>query len=66
MEHYKLSKREIEVMGYIALELTDNEIAEFIHLSSIAVRKMGQRIRDKIGARNRVGIAVFIAKEGLV
>ena len=66
MRRYDLTKREINIMGLIGLELSDSEIAEFIHLTPVSVRKINQTIREKIGAKTRVGIAVFIAKKGLV
>lgn len=55
----ELSDREIEVMKLICQQYTNSEIAEKLFLSSRTVESHRQRISDKIGAKNTVGIVVY-------
>lgn len=54
-----LSEREIEVMRFICLEYTNQEIADKLFLSKRTVESHRQRILEKIGAKNTVGIVVY-------
>lgn len=60
-----LSKREIEVMHYIAQEMTNQEIADKLFISSRTVESHRQNILDKIGARNTAGIVKFALEHRL-
>jgi len=53
------STREIEVIKLICEEHTNQEIAEKLFLSKRTVETHRQRILEKIGAKNTVGLVVF-------
>lgn len=55
----QLSEREIEVMKFICLEYTNQEIADKLFLSKRTVEGHRQRILEKISAKNTVGIVVY-------
>ncbi len=61
-----LSKREMEVLQLVCLEKSNTEIAEELHISPRTVEGHRQRIIQKIGAKNTIGMVVFALKEGLV
>ncbi len=54
-----LSEREIDVVKLICEELTNQEIADKLFLSKRTVENHRQRILDKIGATNMVGIVIY-------
>lgn len=54
-----LSTREIDVVKLICQEKTNQEIAEILFLSPRTVESHRQRILDKIGAKNTVGIVIY-------
>ncbi len=54
-----LTSREIDVVKLICQEKTNNEIAEVLFLSPRTVESHRQRILDKIGAKNTVGIVIY-------
>ncbi|WP_196886391.1 response regulator transcription factor [Aureivirga sp. CE67] len=55
----QLSKREIEVLELICTEKTNHEIAENLFLSKRTVENHRQRILEKVGAKNTVGLVVY-------
>lgn len=60
----QLSAREIDVVKLICLENTNQEIADKLFLSKRTVESHRQRILEKIGAKNTVGIVLYaIANE---
>ncbi|PZU86699.1 MAG: DNA-binding response regulator [Chryseobacterium sp.] len=54
-----LSNREIDVVKLICEEKTNQEIADKLFLSPRTVESHRQRILDKIGAKNTVGIVIY-------
>ncbi len=54
-----LTEREIEVLKLICLEYTNNEIADQLFLSKRTVESHRQRILEKIGAKNTVGLVIY-------
>jgi len=54
-----LTDRELEIVNLICLELTNQEIADRLYLSKRTVESHRQRILEKIGAKNTVGIVIF-------
>ncbi|WP_299180417.1 response regulator transcription factor [uncultured Chryseobacterium sp.] len=54
-----LSEREKEVVKLICQEYTNHEIAEKLFISPRTVESHRQRIVDKIGAKNTVGIVIY-------
>lgn len=55
----ELSEREKDVVKLICQELTNNEIGEKLFISPRTVESHRQRILEKIGAKNTVGIAIY-------
>ncbi|WP_205727881.1 response regulator transcription factor [Flammeovirga pectinis] len=55
----ELSVREIEVVKLICKENTNQEIADKLFLSKRTIENHRQRILDKVGARNTVGLVVY-------
>jgi DNA-binding NarL/FixJ family response regulator len=59
-----LSDREIDVLKLICLERTNQEIADTLFISKRTVEGHRERILDKIGAKNTVGLVIYaIANE---
>lgn len=54
-----LSVREIDVVKLICQEKTNQEIADVLFLSPRTIESHRQRILDKIGAKNTVGIVIY-------
>ena len=65
MNQYGLSERDLEICALASLELSDDEIANFIHRAPITVKTIMKNIREKIGAKSKVGLAVFAVKNQL-
>lgn len=61
-----LSKRELEIIRLIALEMTTQEIADKLFISVRTVDSHRQHILEKTGVRNAAGIARFALEYGLV
>jgi DNA-binding NarL/FixJ family response regulator len=55
----RLTEREIEVIKLICLEHTNQEIAEELFLSKRTIESHRQRILEKIGAKNTVGLVIY-------
>lgn len=55
----ELSKREIEVLQLICQEKTNQEIASNLFISVRTVEGHRQRIQQKVGAKNGVGLVIF-------
>lgn len=55
----ELSEREKDVVKLICKEFTNNEIAEKLFISPRTVESHRQRILEKIGAKNTVGIVIY-------
>ena len=55
----ELSKREIEVLKLICCEHTNQEIADQLFLSKRTVESHRQRILEKVGAKNTVGLVIY-------
>lgn len=60
-----LSNREIDVVRLICQEKTNQEIADLLFLSPRTVESHRQRILDKIGAKNTVGIVIYAIVNGI-
>lgn len=55
----ELSSREIDVLKLICLEYTNKEIADRLFLSKRTIEGHRQRILEKVGAKNTVGLVVY-------
>lgn len=62
---YRLTHREIEVVGMVANGRTNREIAEALFISDKTASVHVTNIKQKFGAANRVEIAVMAAQLGL-
>ncbi|HIE55817.1 MAG TPA: response regulator transcription factor [Chromatiaceae bacterium] len=61
-----LTEREQVLLRLIALEKTDREIAEALHLSERTVRRSLQRLYGKLGVNGRTGAAYEAGRQGLL
>jgi DNA-binding NarL/FixJ family response regulator len=55
----ELSNREIEVLKLICNEYTSQEIADKLFISKRTVEGHRQKVIDKIGAKNTVGLVIY-------
>lgn len=62
----QLSDREMEVLRYIAAGLSKKEIADKMHLSVKTVQNHADRMMQKIDIHDRVELARFAIREGLI
>ena len=62
----KFSAREKEVMALICEQLTSKEIADRLGLSMRTIESHREKIQEKIGARNVIGIVIYAIKHDLV
>lgn len=60
-----LTRREKEILRYIAQGLTDKEIAEKVFLSALTVITHRKNILSKLGLKNKVEITRFAMEHGL-
>jgi DNA-binding NarL/FixJ family response regulator len=61
-----LTEREREVMALVAEGLSNDEIAERLHLSPMTAKTHVSRAMTKLGARDRAQLVVFAYESGLV
>lgn len=62
----RLTAREVQVLRFICDGLTDGEIGGKLSISAETVKRYGMNIRDKTGMDNRVTMAMWAVREGLV
>lgn len=60
------SAMETTIIRHICKQETTKEMAENLRISVRTVEEYSSRIKDKTGARNLVGIALFAIKNGIV
>jgi DNA-binding NarL/FixJ family response regulator len=61
-----LSRQEKKVLQYICAQLSNPEIAEKMFLAEKTVKRHRYNIKEKIGARNTVGMVLYAVKNGIV
>ncbi|TND00512.1 MAG: LuxR family transcriptional regulator [Bacteroidetes bacterium] len=61
-----LTRREKEILSLIAQGLTDKEIAEKVHLSSLTIISHRKNILGKLGLKNKVELTRFAIEHNLV
>jgi len=61
-----LTKREIEVLGLVAVGLASREIADRLYISTATVNNHRQRILSKTGARNSSEAVRYAARLGIL
>jgi DNA-binding CsgD family transcriptional regulator len=62
----RLSKREIEVLGLVAVGMASREIADRLYISVATVNNHRQHILEKTGARNSADAVRYAAELGLI
>ena len=62
----KLTNREVEVLRLLTLGKTDHQIAELLFLTEVTVRTHVGRMLMKLGLNNRVQLALYGLREGVV
>jgi DNA-binding NarL/FixJ family response regulator len=62
----RLSKREIEILKYIADQMTNEEIAKKLFLSKRTIDNHRQNILNKLGMNNTAGLVRFAVENGLL
>lgn len=62
----RLSRRERDVLGHLVEGMSNDEIARTLHLSEATVKKHLGSIMAKLHLRNRVQVAVFGVRSGIV
>lgn len=60
-----LSKRELEIIKYLAMELTSKEISKKLFISPKTVGCHRENIMKKIGALNTIGVVVYAMRNNL-
>jgi len=61
----EFSQKELEIIQLICREDSNKQIAEQLNLAIRTVEKYRERIHEKTGARNMVGVVVYAIKNGL-
>jgi DNA-binding CsgD family transcriptional regulator len=64
--HYKLTRREQEILPLLAQRLTDREIAEQLSISHRTAMNHTANILGKLGLASRRDVAAFVAQHGLL
>ena len=62
----ELSERELDVLRELTRNLTNEEIAETLHISEFTVKRHIQNMLEKTGYKNRIDLAVNAKTIGLV
>ncbi|MEL7588283.1 MAG: response regulator transcription factor [Prolixibacteraceae bacterium] len=60
----RITEREIEVLNYICLGLSNGEMAEKLQISKRTVDKHRQNLLDKTDSKNVVGLVLYAIKNG--
>ena len=61
----KFTDREMEVLKLICQQLTSEQIGKRLFISKRTVENVRARILFKTGARNTVGIVIYVFKNGI-
>ena len=65
-EEMELTKREIEVLKFIAQEFTSQEIADKLFLSKHTIESYRKNLISKLGVRNLAGLTRYAIEHGIV
>lgn len=63
---HSLSEREAEVLGYICKGMSNQEIADDLHLSKRTVDKHRENLLSKTGCKNTAGLVIYAIKNGIM
>ena len=61
-----LTARERQVVGLVAMGMSNDEIAEHLHVSRLTAKTHANRAMMKLGARDRAQLVVIAFQTGLV
>jgi two-component system response regulator NreC len=61
----KLTVREIEIIKLICKQLTNKEIAEQLNLSIRTIETHREKIQEKTGSKNSIGVAIYAIKHDI-
>lgn len=61
-----LTNRELELLQYMATELTYKEIAEKMFLSIKTVETHREKLCDKLNVKTRIGLVIYALKNGII
>jgi DNA-binding NarL/FixJ family response regulator len=61
----KFSSRELEIISFICQQYSSKEMSIQLGINSRSIESYRQRIQQKTGARNMVGVAIYAIKNGL-
>jgi DNA-binding NarL/FixJ family response regulator len=65
-QELEVSDREKEVIYYICLEFTSQEIGEKMGISSRTVESIKERLMERFGIKNTAGLVFFAVKNNLI
>jgi DNA-binding NarL/FixJ family response regulator len=65
-KHFTLTPREKEILQLICQELTTNDIAEQLFISTRTVEGHRQNLLEKTGVRNTAGLVIYAMKNQLI
>jgi DNA-binding NarL/FixJ family response regulator len=65
MKKHQLTRREVEIIKMIALELTTKEIADKLFLSELTVSTHRKNIMRKLDVKNVAGVVIFARQHNL-
>lgn len=60
----RLSAGDVDLLSYLAQGLPDRQIGERLHLSPHTIKHYIERLRDSVGARNRIELASWAGRHG--
>nr|WP_202107176.1 response regulator transcription factor [Agromyces seonyuensis] len=64
--HEQLTEREAEVLGLVALGMSNQEIASKLYLGEATVKTHVSKVLQKLGVRDRIHAVVYAYEHGLV
>jgi len=61
-----LTKREVEILKYVAQQYSTREIADELHISESTVETHRKNLMKKVKVKNSVGLAIFAIKNEVI
>lgn len=65
-KEHELTEKEKDVLTYICMEYTSQQIGEKMGISARTVESIKERIMDRFGAKNTAGLVFFAVKNHLI
>lgn len=59
------TKKELEVLSLVCQQKTSKEISQILGLSPRTVEGYRERMREKAGAKNQIGLILYAIRHGL-